>query len=364
MSTVPTAVLEAAAPVEETLVPKREVVLEAAAPAEETLVPKRVEMKNGSDTEEEDDDDEEEEGEGEDSTKGLYRGLLETTSPRGGQPADEKEEREEWIRKKFVENLSVELDDSNLTASEQLGLGTSPKAHGHLGGLLAGRIGTNRFVAQYAVDCRAKCRYVKCQSYIETGLLRIGKIPPSIKTGHSCRTHWYHVGCIFKSFQNVCKGTKIITSTDDIERINFVKDPDKEKLREYIRTSNAYMASRHQEHLAAAAKKPLYAPFDIDAAIKEKSTSPHATPRSVVPVTPPAKNKTKTESWLDDLQKFAAENDEFPVTSLPLATVEGFISSTAIEAPPAKKRKFGEELEGIVGLALLQGGNRSGPHQS
>lgn len=43
-----------------------------------------------------------------------------------------------------------------LTVCEQLGRSTSAQDHGHLGGLLAGKIGSNRFVAQYAVDGRAK----------------------------------------------------------------------------------------------------------------------------------------------------------------------------------------------------------------
>ena len=89
----------------------------------------------------------------------------------------------------------------------QLGLTTTAKDHGHVGGLLAGKIGKNKFggelpvgalsarhhclrcsrrvralsQADYALDSRSKCRYSKCASFIAQGALRIGKIPPSIK---------------------------------------------------------------------------------------------------------------------------------------------------------------------------------------
>lgn len=121
-----------------------------------------------------------------------------------------------------------------LSVCEQLGFKTSPQDHGQLGGLLAGKIGTNKFVAQYAIDSRAKCRHVKCNNYILVNDLRIGKIPPSIKTRHSCRTHWYHVPCIFQSFNLVCKGTKIITDVSDIAGFDLIKPADRAMVQAYI----------------------------------------------------------------------------------------------------------------------------------
>lgn len=126
-----------------------------------------------------------------------------------------------------------------LTVCEQLGFETSAKDHGHMGGLLAGKIGQNRFVAQYAIDGRAKCRHIKCNRHIEANNLRIGKIPPSIKTGHSSRTHWYHDDCIFKSFHFVCRGTKVITQLSDIEGVDQLRKEDVEKLREMIFANNS-----------------------------------------------------------------------------------------------------------------------------
>lgn len=88
---------------------------------------------------------------------------------------------------------TVPLSDTR-SVCEQLGLTPSAKDHGHVGGLLAGKIGKNRFVvrspndiqsrhaqADYAIDGRSKCRYSKCGAFIVQSDLRIGKIPPAIK---------------------------------------------------------------------------------------------------------------------------------------------------------------------------------------
>ncbi|KAJ8611384.1 hypothetical protein CTAYLR_006500 [Chrysophaeum taylorii] len=153
---------------------------------------------------------------------------------------------------------------NQLTVAQQLGFQTSAKDHGHLGGLLAGKVGSNKFVvstppwntgdggaqAQYAIDSRAKCRHVKCNNYILAHDLRIGKIPPSIKSvefwrlldaacrnGHSSRTHWYHVACIFQSFKLVCKGTKTITEVKDIEGFDALRVLDQAQIRYLIDTT-------------------------------------------------------------------------------------------------------------------------------
>ncbi|KAJ8598144.1 hypothetical protein CTAYLR_007415 [Chrysophaeum taylorii] len=135
------------------------------------------------------------------------------------------------------EQLVAHLTAGNFAMTDQvsvcaqLGFSTTAKDHGHVGGLLAGKIGSNKFVADYAVDSRAKCRDTKCNAYILQSDLRIGKIPPSIKTGHSCRTHWYHLPCIFRSFRRACKGTKTITSVNDIANFDRLRPSDQQHIR-------------------------------------------------------------------------------------------------------------------------------------
>jgi len=160
-----------------------------------------------------------------------------------------------------------------LTVCEQLGFNTTAKDHGHLGGLLAGKIGSNRFVAQYAIDGRAKCRHVKCNGYILAQELRIGKIPPSIKTGHSSRTHWYHAHCIFQSFRLVCKGTKIITDVADVEGFHNLQPIDQTKLR----------------FLVAESKNELKAPLAADPIEPATTTSSHNKKRKAAQTGPVAK---------------------------------------------------------------------------
>lgn len=131
------------------------------------------------------------------------------------------------------------IDDPQRSVCEQLGFTTTAKHHGHVGGLLAGKIGSNKFVADYAVDGRSKCRYGKCvfapqQKYIKQSELRIGKIPPALKTGHSSRTHWFHLPCIFRSFKRSCKGTKTITCIEDIENFESLRRHDQDNIRSWI----------------------------------------------------------------------------------------------------------------------------------
>jgi len=76
----------------------------------------------------------------------------------------------------------TENDDEAAASEEQRSaLGSTPREHGHLGGMLAGKIGSNRFVVDYAVDSRAKCRDANCKKRIPQGMLRVGKIPPAFK---------------------------------------------------------------------------------------------------------------------------------------------------------------------------------------
>ena len=131
------------------------------------------------------------------------------------------------------------------------------QGHGHVGGLLAGKLGSNKFVAEYAIDSRAKCRDAKCAAFIAQGDLRIGKIPPSLNSVHG-RTHWYHargprlsldgsrpvpetrrsqVPCIFRSFTRACRGTKTITCVDDIANFAFLKPDDRYRIQVAVQLS-------------------------------------------------------------------------------------------------------------------------------
>ena len=55
------------------------------------------------------------------------------------------------------------------------------------------------------------------------------------RTGHSCRTHWYHLPCIFRSFKRSCKGTKTITSLDDIDNFDRLAPRDQADINACIR---------------------------------------------------------------------------------------------------------------------------------
>lgn len=117
--------------------------------------------------------------------------------------------------------------------------GSSAREHGHLGGLLAGKIGSNKYVVDYAVDARSKCRFSSCKRAIPQHALRLGKIPPAFKTGQAIRTQWFHVECLFESFQRTCKNTKTITSVDDIQGFDKLKVDDQRRITDCISKATA-----------------------------------------------------------------------------------------------------------------------------
>ena len=108
-------------------------------------------------------------------------------------------------------------DSKKTNLCAQLGIEASQQSLGRVGGKLAGHIGENRYVAGLAEDGRSKCQSILCRAYLAPGEPRIGKRAPSVRHGHSRKTKWYHIECIFASFRRTCKKSKTITSVADLE---------------------------------------------------------------------------------------------------------------------------------------------------
>ena len=126
----------------------------------------------------------------------------------------------------------------------QLGLEASQQGLGRIGGKLAGHIGENKYVAGSAEDGRSKCQSILCRAYLAPGEPRIGKRAPSVRHGHSPKTKWYHIACIFASFKRTCKKSKTITSTDDLEGFGKLEAKDQQQVRDLISRHNAERAGR------------------------------------------------------------------------------------------------------------------------
>ena len=144
-------------------------------------------------------------------------------------------------------------DSKKTNLCAQLGIEASQQGLGRIGGKLAGHIGENRYVAGLAEDGRSKCQSILCRAYLAPGEPRIGKRAPSVRHGHSRKTKWYHIECIFASFRRTCKKSKTITSVADLEGFESLLPADQQKVRDLIVQHNE---ERGQRTPAARRAKP------------------------------------------------------------------------------------------------------------
>ncbi|KAI8516930.1 DNA ligase 3 [Branchiostoma belcheri] len=91
-----------------------------------------------------------------------------------------------------------------------------------------------RFCVEYAKQGRAGCK--KCKQKIEKGLPRIGKIVPNFfHEGDGEMKQWYHVACIFETFQRARATTKKIEDASDLEGWEDMEDQEKQTILKLIK---------------------------------------------------------------------------------------------------------------------------------
>lgn len=129
------------------------------------------------------------------------------------------------------------VSSTRAVAVSAVGHALSQAEFGKVGGMVARRLGENRFKADYSVDSRSRCRDTHCRLVLAEKELRVGKIPPALKSGHHTRTSWYHPHCIFASFGRTMQSTKTITSTADIEDFAQLRPEDQSLLAQYVERS-------------------------------------------------------------------------------------------------------------------------------
>ena len=81
------------------------------------------------------------------------------------------------------------------------------------------------FKTEYAKTNRSNCK--KCKGTINKGEARIAKLTPSPFSEGESMAQWYHLPCVFKSFQKVRATTKIIEEPDDLEGYGDLESDDK-----------------------------------------------------------------------------------------------------------------------------------------
>ena len=160
--------------------------------------------------------------------------------------------------------------------------------HGRVGGMLAGRIGENKYVVEYATDCRAKCKLFSCKRSLFLGELRIGKVPPRVNPLQNKRVHWYHPSCVFQSFRRASKKTKLIDfPQQDLEGWHALQPNDRAFIDLCLRRSREAPGDWALDDPAAPPPEPVDgAAVDLLLALQAPGLTP-AAPRFVQPAPPP-----------------------------------------------------------------------------
>jgi len=181
--------------------------------------------------------------------------------------------------------------------------------HGRVGGMLAGRIGENKYVVEYATDCRAKCKLFSCKRSLFLGELRIGKVPPRVNPLQNKRVHWYHPSCVFQSFRRASKKTKLIDfPQQDLEGWRALQPNDRAFIDLCLRRSREAPGDWALDDPAAPPPEPVDgAAVDLLLALQAPGLTP-AAPRFVQPAPPP-------------VPRFAAQA---PVPHMPPGAFYGF----------------------------------------
>jgi len=93
------------------------------------------------------------------------------------------------------------------------------------------------FVVEHAINARSKCK--ECHDDLPKGELRIGKvIPGKKKEENTTSREWFHPKCIFDNFTRVRKGTKVVTSTDDLDGFDGIEESEQDDIKKYIKKFN------------------------------------------------------------------------------------------------------------------------------
>ena len=90
----------------------------------------------------------------------------------------------------------------------------------------------NKFAADYDKRGRAGCK--KCKEVIGKDSLRIAKVTPNPFGEDSDMKQYYHVDCIFDSFQRARATTKVIEDITDVNGFEHLKEVDKITIQDSI----------------------------------------------------------------------------------------------------------------------------------
>jgi hypothetical protein len=200
-------------------------------------------------------------------------------------------------------------DITAASLSTMLGVADSQRAHGTLGGRIAGRLGDNRYVADRARNGRSKCHERTCREFLCKGAPRIGKMPPSLR--HTMKTKWFHIECCFKSFDRVCYNTKTITSASEIEGIDEAFSPAEiEVVEQGVEKHKDTFAARVENRLSCHSHHAISSRSNTLPAYSSSSSSAHVANNHIVrPVSPTSSGASSSSEYSVEMSSSSGDDD-------------------------------------------------------
>lgn len=162
----------------------------------------------------------------------------------------------------------------------------------------------NEYLAEYAGTGRAKCKAAGCKQLIAKDTVRLGKSHPS-GFHDGLQTDWYHPKCLFKSFCNAKKNTKLPEEVDDIGGYLTLKKEDKTEISQYFdEWKNGSLKKEVLEEKKATREEKKKEKALLDKVLGEGS--PQASPKKKPPPKSAGKGKGK---FVDDLISEESEDE-------------------------------------------------------
>ncbi|KAJ1448693.1 hypothetical protein M885DRAFT_623199 [Pelagophyceae sp. CCMP2097] len=191
------------------------------------------------------------------------------------------------------------------------------RSHGGAAGSPAAPRAEARFLARHSASRIATCSNRLCRKSIGVADAALRRLPTG--TAKPASVVWFHVECIFESFDRVHAGTQIITDTADVEDLDKFSEADQARVRDCIAWRTAKPLSKT---CFAADRDALELPRQSNSSTDDAALEPPE------PAKTPPSSSLASEAVADTALEPAAEPPDEAALEPADQTVEATVEAT------------------------------------